>query len=330
MTRITWALLVALTGCNGDDVQPPALLDTGWFETADTGGGADCIHKIVDWVPEDGTQGVYWRDKPVVYTSTDVPHAYQAWLETTDGIRLETEMLWDGLSFKLQWDGQLEASTDYVLGLQDCNETRYSTFRTSPLGAPFTIDPSELSGRTFLLDLLGAEWVEPPQLAGLMQQYFTTPILLGVKFADDTRIDLLGAPGLTDDLGIVSQDKSASTWDFPITDFTTAPYLETTVDRIVLKYADTEIPVEDFLLEATFGPDGTTLGGGVLSGLGDSRNLHELLPTDNGDQNMLCELAAGLGVSCVPCADGQPYCLNLVARNLEGTLLPNLVLVELD
>jgi hypothetical protein len=329
MNRIPWALLVALSGCTRDDPEPPALLDTGWFTSTGTVDPYNCQHKIVDWTPEPDAQGVYWRDKPVVYTLTDVPHAYQAWIETTDGVRLDTEMRWNGLSFEIYWEGQLEASTDYVLGLQDCAELRYSSFRTSPLGAPFTIETNELAGRTFQLDLLGAQWVEPPQLAGIMQQYFTTPILLGVKFADDTRIDLIGAPGITDDLGIVSQDKSAATWDFPITDFTTAPYLETSVDRIVLKYIDTEIPVEDFLLQATFGPDGTTIGGGVLEGLGDSRNLHEIIP-GNGDENMLCELAAGLGVSCVPCADGQPYCLYLKARDLEGSLLPNLVLVELD
>ena len=39
-------------------------------------------------------------------------------------------------------------------------------------------------------------------------------------------------------------------------------------------------------------------------------------------------LAAGIGVECEPCADGEPYCLYIEARDLDGVLLPGLHLVE--
>jgi hypothetical protein len=33
-------------------------------------------------------------------------------------------------------------------------------------------------------------------------------------------------------------------------------------------------------------------------------------------------------VNCVPCADGQTYCLQLVARDIDAVLLPDLVLTD--
>ena len=118
------------------------------------------------------------------------------------------------------------------------------------------------------------------------------------------------------------------TWDFPITDFSTSPYLETQVELITLGYAGIDIPIEDFLLQATFSADGNTLGGGYISGIGDTRNLGALLGED--DPNAICELAATLGVNCQVCGDGEPYCLRLSAQDLDGSVLPGLVLVELD
>lgn len=338
MNRATLLALVGLAGCNGnrpDD--PPDLLDTGWFEnTGDPLDPNKCLHKFVSWTPEDGAQGVYWRDKPLIHTTTNVTHAYNAWLETAEGERLNTQMLWSddpeapgepGLSFTLDGGSHLKASTNYVMGLQDCAETRYVAFRTSSLGTPFSIETEDLAGRTYLLDLLSADWEEPPGLGQIMQSFFTTPILLGVRYADETRIDLIGSLGKVDALGNVTQDRSMASWDFPLTDFTSAPYLETRAEEITLRYDDYDIPVEDFLLESTFSADGSTIGGGVISGFADTRYMGPLL---QGGEDAVCKLAATIAVNCQPCTDGAPYCLRLRVSSVEGILLPGLELDVVD
>jgi hypothetical protein len=330
---IAWGVIAA-AGCarHGDD-KGPALLDTGWFTTGDLPDPENCDNKVVTTVPETGETGVYWRDRPAVFTATPDQAAYTAWLQKATGERIPTTMVWDdgaGLSFTLEWDGWLEANTDYVLGYQDCAAVHEVPFRTSEFGRPLSIDPGELAQRTYQLDLVGATWVEPGGLGGVLSLFFTTPILLGVKYADDTKIDLLGAPGVVDELGVVRQDPFAPTWDFPMADFTQAPYLDVSVSSIVLQYqagAAYDVPIEDFVLQGTFSADGNRLGGGVLSGLGDTRNLGPLV-NDPDNPSAICYLAETVGASCVPCRDAQPYCLYVVAIDLEGVGLSGVTLVE--
>lgn len=331
------AALALVAGCSGkpgvDD--GPALLDTGWF-SSDSGAvdPENCPDKFVATTPIDGETGWYWRDRPQLYTQSQNQDGYSAWLQTDDGERLATTMVWDpasGLSFTLECDGHLAPNTTYTLGIEDCAESREVTFTTSNLGVPLEEPASSLIGNTYLLDLVGATWVEPSALSAVLQQYFNTPILLGIRYANEDTIRLVGAPGKVDTLGNVTQDTSSPTWDFPLADFTESPFLDVTAPTLSFQYSDgggdpIEVPVEDFVLTATISADGTTLGGGVLSGLGDSRDLGtELLGGDPGD---LCVFAAGLGVSCLPCSDGLPYCLKLVARDLDAVLLPDLVITE--
>jgi hypothetical protein len=106
--------------------------------------------------------------------------------------------------------------------------------------------------------------------------------------------------------------------DFPLADFTAAPYIDAPADQIVLVYQDTEIPVTDFLLQGTFSADGTRFGGGILSGLADSRGAGDLLKQP-GNEDALCDLAAGVGIQCEPCPDGQVYCLYLRAVDPTAT-----------
>jgi hypothetical protein len=327
-------LLAGSAGCTKDDVADPAnLLDTGWFDTATLPDPDECTDLLVSSEPEAGDVGWYWRDRPTLFVGTADPAAYTAWLEKASGERIATELEWDesGVVATLVWEGWLEANTDYVLGVQDCSGIREMAFRTSEFGRPLESGPETLEDRTYLLDLVAAEWTEPAILAGVMRTYFTTPVLLGVRYVDATRIDFLGAPGITDQLGNVSQDLLSPTWDFPLTDFTTAPYLETQVDLITLQYRNgntlVDIPVEDFVLKITFAADGTRAGGGVLSGLADSRYLGALLDSDEPDA--LCVIAAGVGVQCVPCSDGMPYCLKLVGEEIEGDVVPGLTLFEI-
>jgi len=325
------ALLVS--ACKKDD-EPPVekLLDTGWF--VDTAARAldpeSCLSRYVSSVPEGGETSWYWRDRPYLLVATDNPSAYDAWLVDEDGNRLDTDMAWDdtGLGFTLTWDGHLRPDTEYTLWRSDCAVTESIVFHTSHLGAPIEGGAQALVGTTFRLDLVNATWVEPGALSTLLALYFTTPILLGVQYADDSNLDLLGAPGEVDDFGQVQQQTFAATWDFPLQAFDEQPYFEASVAAITLDYTagddELAIPVQDFLLVGTIAPDGSSMGGAQLSGLADTRDLGVVLNDD--DDDAICNYAESLGVNCQPCADGAPYCLKIIGEDVTGVRVDGLTL----
>jgi hypothetical protein len=323
--------VIACTGSSEPD--PPKLLDTGWFtDTAALATNPEtCPHRFQSSVPAGGESNWYWRDRPVLFTDTNATVNYDAWLVDADGNRLDTQIEWrDGdVSFDLVWDGLFEPSTEYTLWTRDCAGTESVSFRTSALGAPLLDGPDGLVGTTFRLDLVGATWVEPAALSGILAIYFTTPILLGVQYADDSNIDFLGAAGDVDELGRIKQS-TAPTWDFPVQSFAQQPYFEAEVDFINLDYVSdgstTKIPVQDFRLFATIAADASSLGGAKLSGLADTRNMGALL-SDAGNLSAICDFARPIGVDCVDCADGLPYCLYLEASDLVGTRVSDVTLV---
>jgi len=334
MSPVRLLPLVLVLGCSGNsEPEPEKLLDTGWFtDTAALATNPEtCPHRYVTTQPAGGETKWYYRDRPYAFVATSNTDAYEAWLVDGGGRRLETEMVWreGNVAFDLMWeDGLLEPDTDYTLWTKDCATTESLTFTTSTLGAPIEGGPGGLVGKTWRLDLVGATWVEPGALAGLLAVYFSTPILLGVQYADTANVDFIGAPGYVDELGRIKQD-IAPTWDFPVQSFAQQPYFEAEVSSIDIEYVDgstsVTIPVQDFRLYATIAPNGESLGGARLSGLADSRGMGTLLGSD--DPATICEFAATLGVQCVDCADGQPYCLYLEAEDLDGTLVDDVTIV---
>jgi hypothetical protein len=334
VTRWLPALALSAVACEKQEPVPPAdLTDTGWFDPSTTAVPPPCEDRLVTTAPEAGEDGWYWRDRPTVYVESSVREAYDAWLvEAATGARIDPELAWneEGTAFTLEWDGHLDGGADYSLFVSDCEATVEAPFRTGPLGAPLAIDDDALQGRTYLLALGDADWVEPPVLGGLIQVYFTTPILLGVRYVDGAAIDLLAAPGVVDPLGNVSQDRFADTWNFPLADFSGSPFVDATAPQIELTYdaygTVVAIPVTSFVLQGTFSASGDAIGGAVLEGIGDTRTVGALLGDDRPEA--ICDLAAGAGVTCMACPDGGEYCLRLRAEDLEGTWIPGLSLVE--
>jgi hypothetical protein len=175
------------------------------------------------------------------------------------------------------------------------------------------------------MEMLGADWVEPVGAESLIQLYFSNPALLGVRHADEAVIDVLGAPGELDAFGALVQGLG-STWNFPVADFTGAPFFASDADVVVFQYNGVQIPIHEAHLEATIAPDGNSIDGGRLSGLGDTRKLGELVGSSIDNYDALCGLAAGLGVDCVACPDGEAYCLPLKANDIHGERIEGLVL----
>ena len=54
--------------------------------------------------------------------------------------------------------------------------------------------------------------------------------------------------------------------------------------------------------------------------------MGELVGRTAKDYSAVCDIAAGAGVKCVPCSDGEPYCLYIVAEEITATQEDGLVL----
>jgi hypothetical protein len=328
MTRVGQLLaLTTLWACKSAPDQD--LLDTGWFDDTASYNPEYCPHRIAETLPESGESAWYWRRPPTLWAETTVKERYTAQLLDAQGYLLSESVTWaeEGNTFVLDLAGPLQASTDYVLRYSDCVEQYDVPFHTSSLGTPLSRAPGDLVGNTYNIDLVGATWVEPGAMGALLSLYFTTPILLGVQWADESTIDLLGAPGYEDSLGNLQQYVWEPTWDFPLADFSGSPYFSASTDQVVFQFGTVDIPIHDFLFQATISADGSQMGGGELSGLGDTRYMGVLFEQPD-DEMAVCELAATLGVYCQACPDGKETCMYLQALEVDGQLLTNVTLVE--
>ena len=321
-------LLLSLTACNrseGPDTGP--TVDTGWF--SDTASPENCPGVVMDVRPDGGPGLWYWRDMPQVWTGNDRKETYQAslWKGTN---ALASEMVWaeSGVTFQVSRSEHFEPNTEYELQLTDCRETRRIGFKTSEYGTPLEGDAKDLVSSTYLIDLAGATWLEPGSFSAILSLYFTTPILLMVNYADDAAVDFMGAQGYRDDLGIYRQSATEPTFDFPLSQWPEKPYFELVAPMVDITFQGVQVPIYDFALSGTFAPDGSSLGGAKVQGLGDTRYMGPLIGKD--DPGAICEQAASLGVSCSDCPDGNPYCMFLSAIDVDGARVPGLELTPKD
>lgn len=327
MTRSVLALTL-LIGCKGGDTDSalPALADTGWFDNTANYGTTGCAARITGSLPEDGVADWYWRDNLQLYVEASDPKAYWVQLVDGQGREVPTQTSWTGEGLKLDITllEALQPESEYTLIASDCAGVQEIDFTTSDVGQPMQVSPQDLVGTTWSMEMADADWHEPAGAQTLILLYFTAPALLGVQYADDDLLDVMGAAGQLDKLGTLTQ-APGSTWNFPAADFTGAPFFTSDSTLVTLEYDGVSIPVHNAHLEATILPDASGISGGKLSGLGDTRELGELLGVGSGEDG-LCTLAAGLGVDCEPCPDGEPYCLPLSATGIEGDRIDGLVL----
>ena len=339
--------VVALALCAGCKNKDSATQDTGpslptgWFEEtgqpddSDTDTDTDtqtssCDGYVVSADPADGTADWYYRDTLWVYTSSDDPKWYTGRILDPEGAEVSSSFQWaeTGSAFTLTPDEPLAPATDYTLETIDCYGLNTYAFTTDVYGAPIVDGPASLNGRVFAVDLSAATWVEPEAFGAVLALYFTKPILISVQWADSNLIDLLGAPGDISSGGDTVQDLTQRSWDFPVSDFDEQPFFELDGAAITIAVSSSaEAPVTDFLMAATFSPDGQSMGGGQISGLADTRSLGSIINQPDND-NAICDFAQKLaGVECSACPDGEPYCIQLTAENVVGNYIEGLVLL---
>ena len=338
MKRFSMALLWVLAACNSDDkggetgnvddtadTSDTSDTDTGDTDTGETDTVIPCETVAIATTPEDGTTDFYYRDTLGVTFSDDASGATIQILDAS-GVEVPSTVAWGDGNFQAEVTPTepLDGDAQYQLHIAVCEYTGDVLFTTSAYGSPLAEEAAGLVGNTYVLDLSQADILQPEGLGYLLAAYLTEPILLGVDHADESVIGMVGAQGFKKNDGTYKQ-VGTEVWIFPDADFTTSPYFAASTPEISIDYADVAIPIENFSLAGTFAADGSKIGGGWASGLGDTRNMGPLLELGD-DPGAVCTLISALGLSCETCSDGEPYCVFLEVEFDEAPLATGLTI----
>jgi len=200
---------------------------------------------------------------------------------------------------------------------------------TSSLGT--TIDGGvDITQYTYRLDLQSGRVVIPEGVGAVLQDYLDFQILIQPTTVENDTITMVGA--IASDVDNDYQDYCDPTIDFPVADFSAAPYFQIGPQSTTIAVSDYSLTIENLLISGTISEDGTWFGGGSLSGEIDTRPLVPLLFEGETDENAICDFILGFGVSCVPCFGDEevPFCLEIGAIELEaeGTNGPTVEVID--
>ncbi len=306
--------LLFLIGCPAED-------KTADGETGDTD-GPSCEVIVDSTIPSSGAVDADYRAAIEFHLSDPDPTA----IATSTGISGTSTLADDNETVIFTPDAPLSASTSYTVTLDYCGGTVDLAFTTSEVGGPLN-DANALVGKTYALALGDARIVEPDGIGSVLSSYLTQDILIGVDTVSATEVQMIGAIG-KEDASPPAQDWCDPTIDFPVADFSEQPYFQIGPQNTTLSVAGYSIEIGNLEITGTFAPDGTYFAGGTLSGTIDTRPLAPLLD-DSGDEGAICDLAVSFGATCTACpADGEPYCLTLVADQITAEEVSGLTLVE--
>lgn len=314
-------MILLLAGC----ATPPEeeSKDTGapdWFDTAeedDTGriedsdrdtSAEDCSISVKSTFPEDGATDAYYRQAIEFVLTAEDP---TAWIEMdlagTPGARDKTILY--------QPTAPLETDTTYVATLHWCGGEHTISFSTSSLGSTL-VDTSGPEGRTYAWSFEDARLAEPTGIGSLLAESFRDATqLLGVLDIDAGEMSIRF--GRTPENEPDRQDACGLTTDVEAT--LDGPYFSTSgpfdLQGVTAGYP---IIIESARMEATFAPDASYFGGGVLTGDIDTRAFDSIVEED-AEEGAVCELAPAFGVECTACPEtGEPYCLAVVVDSILG------------
>ncbi|MDP2309051.1 MAG: Ig-like domain-containing protein [Pseudomonadota bacterium] len=303
MSRSILLLPFLLTACPAPDGK---VDDTG----SDTGTAA-CEISIESTIPSSGALDADYRAS-IEFKLSDA----DATATVTSTIAGTTTLVDDGETIIFTPNAPLEPSTAYTVTLNYCRGASDLTFTTSADGTPLT-DVNILLGRTYALNLGEARIVEPAGVGSILGTYLTQDILVGVQTVDATEIQMIGAIGV-EGSSPPEQDYCTSSIPFPVANFSAQPYFQIGPQTTTLAVAGLEIVIGDLEITGTFASDGSYFTGGTLGGTIDTRPLVPLLD-EEGEPGSICDLAASFGAVCGACPeDGEPYCLTLVADQIEA------------
>jgi len=292
------ALLASLSGCTSPDAADSAL--------------PECGVGIKETFPAAGSADFYYRGEIEVHLDDADDTAVISMDQAGTSWRSE-----DNKTVYYTLEAPLDPSTAYSFDVSYCTADVTIDFSTSELGKDIA-DIDGLVGTVYDLDLSSGRIVIPEGVGSVLESYLTVQILLEVASAG-AEIEFLGAIGDEDNPG--TQDYCTETLNFPeAADFSDAPFFRIGPATTTITVAGYEVTIEDLEISGTFSEDGSWFGGGVLAGSIDTAPLAVLVGDDEED-DAVCNLVAGFGVSCVECPNGTDLCLEIKAVDLSGTAI---------
>ena len=293
--------LLALVACGGDKSEDTAAGDSAT---------SDCTITVTTTPSSDAVNAYYRGTIDFRLSAADSTATIETDIPGTQSLSS------DGKTVIWIPSAPLAPATAYSATLHYCAGDAVLNFTTSELGTDIA-DSDSLVGKAFALDLLQARIVEPAGIGAVLSQFLTQDILVGVESVEGDSIQMIGAIG-ADAAATPTQNFCDPTIPFPVADFSEAPFFSIGPADTTLNVAGFAITIGQLNITGTIAPDGSYFGGGTLSGTIDTRPLAPLLD-ETGDPGAICNLAVSFGVTCEPCADGEPYCLNLVADQIVAT-----------
>jgi hypothetical protein len=213
--------------------------------------------------------------------------------------------------------GSFDPSESYTLEVSICGETPTLDFTISEIGTSLGIDEMDLIGNTYAIDLSQAYDVYPPQASTLFAAVLSAgddtyfKLLIGVADVDPgSSIDFRSTLGL--DVGVIEPEWeiiSEDRWLFDGAEFSETPYFEASTDLLEITYQGAKAYLNDFSISGVFAPDAESISAIEFTTLADTRDLHEPFAPSAGDEWVCETILEPVGIECVDCADGQPYCV---------------------
>jgi hypothetical protein len=305
--------LVALAACSSKDEE------TGSADGDADGVANDCGVEgtALGYPTTDGASDFYYRGAvEFVFDGTDE----DATVTLADGAgnAVDGSTNWVDSNLVFQPAAPLAAQSDYVATMTHCAGSSTVSFRTSGLGAALEGD---VTGNTYVVSLDGARFVQPAGVGSLLLGMLEQDILLGVVSVSDTEIEMMGAISRDDS---TAQDMCEPSIDFPeAADFTGAPFFSIGPQDTTLSAAGYDISISQLNIAGDFTADGSQIGGAILSGEIDARDLVGALVggglLTEEDPDAVCDLIGTFGVACDACAtDGELYCLSIYVDQITA------------
>jgi hypothetical protein len=131
-----------------------------------------------------------------------------------------------------------------------------------------------------------------------------------------------------------AQDLCEPSIEFPEpADFTSAPFFSIGPQDTTLSAGGFDVAINQLQIAGDFTADGSQIGGAILSGEIDARDLVGALVggglLEEEDPDAVCDLIGTFGVACEACAsDGAAYCLAIYVDQITANRDPQTLVVQ--
>ena len=181
-------------------------------------------------------------------------------------------------------------------------------------GSTTGLDPADLVGNSYVIDLTAGTVMKPAAIGSLLMTYIEDDLLMEVEGSGRTTLDLLSGFG-PHGARPAEQDLCSPTADMSGSDFRSNPDFTSASGELTTTMSGASMVIEDSTITGTFAGAGDTIENAEFTGLVETDSLDALV---GGGKGSFCDTLSSFGDSCVDCADGTPYCMELDIADLAG------------